>query len=372
MPLGTTLDVPLAYPIHLERGALSALGTLVAQWAPAHRYAIIADATVAARHGERMLSAFPRERTHCITVAPGEQEKTRERWAQLTDALFEWGAGRDTTVVAIGGGVVGDLAGFVAATFMRGVPIVQVPTTLLAMVDASVGGKTGIDTSAGKNLVGAFHDPRAVLIDPDVLETLPRDVLRSGLAEMIKHGIVADKAYFDAMMREFEIIHRDGAFATALPSLIAGSVRIKAAVVAYDAREGGIRHVLNFGHTIAHAIERELHYEILHGDAVAMGMVLETRIAMRLGLANESVTRDVELAVQCAGLPSTLPRNRSLTADAIVRSTRGDKKARGGSVRYALPKAIGEMETADGRYSVAVPDAVVREVLQDALLEFAP
>lgn len=369
MPLGTMLDVPLAYPIHIERGALAALGSLVAQWAPAHQYAVLADATVAALHGERMLSTFPRERTHCITIAPGEQEKSRERWAQLTDALLEWGAGRDTTIVAVGGGVVGDLAGFVAATFMRGVPVVQVPTTLLAMVDASVGGKTGVDTSAGKNLVGAFHDPRAVLIDPDVLLTLPRDVFRSGLAEMIKHGVVADRAYFDAMVRELDIITRDGAGSSALPSLIAGSVRIKAAVVAYDAREGGIRHVLNFGHTIAHAIERELHYDILHGDAVAMGMVLEAQIAHRLGFATESMTREVTQAVTRAGLASALPRDRSLTADAILHATRGDKKARGGTVRYALPKAIGEMETADSRYSVPVADAVVLEVLRDELRE---
>jgi len=372
VPFGTTLDLPLAYPIHIERGALAALGTLVAQWAPAHRYAIIVDATVSALHGKRMVSTFPHERTHCITIAPGEQEKSRERWAQLTDALFAWGAGRDTTIVAVGGGVVGDLAGFVAATFMRGVPIVQVPTTLLAMVDASVGGKTGVDTSAGKNLVGAFHDPRAVLIDPDVLETLPPNVLRSGLAEMIKHGIVADRAYFDAMVRELDTVNRDGASAPALPSLIAGSVRIKAAVVAYDAREGGIRHVLNFGHTIAHAIERELHYTILHGEAVAIGMVLEARIALRLGLASEDVTRDIEYAVECAGLPSTFPRDCSLTATAILQATRGDKKARGGAVRYALPKVIGEMETADGHYAVAVPDAVVLDVLRHELHESAP
>ena len=367
MTLGDPLDLPLAYPIHVERGALSVLGAAVERWAPAHRYAIIADATVLAAYGERIVGGFPAVRTRCFPVAPGEQEKTRERWAQLTDAMLDWGAARDTTVVAVGGGVVGDLAGFVAATYMRGVPFVQVPTTLLAMVDASVGGKTGVDAPSGKNLVGAFHDPRAVLIDPDVLATLPDDVLRSGLAEMIKHGVVADRSYFELMVRDLESIRRDGAHAVALPQLVAGSVCIKAAVVAEDSREGGMRRILNFGHTIAHAVEREVQYDMLHGNAVAIGMVMEAEIAEHLGVAGVGVAEAIGDALNRASLPTKLPLDRGLTAESLLCATRGDKKSQGGAVRYALPRAIGEMESAGGAWSVEVPDPVVLAVLGKAL-----
>ena len=358
--LGNALSLPLPYPIHVQRGALTSLGAAVTQWAPAHRYAVIADATVWRMHGPRCLSAFPTSQTRVFEVPPGEHEKSRERWSQLTDALLEWGAARDTTIVAIGGGVIGDLAGFVAATFMRGVPFIQVPTTLLAMVDASVGGKTGVDTPAGKNLVGAFHDPRGVVIDPDVLATLPYGVFRSGIAEMIKHGVVADASYFQAMVRDMDVL-RIGSNVRPMGQAIADSVRIKASVVTQDSREGGVRRILNFGHTIAHAVEREMRYEILHGDAVAIGMILEAQIAEQMGVAERGLVDAVRGAVAKASLPTVLPK--SLSASAVVAATRGDKKSQGGSVRYALPRSIGEMEAAGGEWSVEVPEAVVLSVL---------
>ncbi len=356
------LDLPLDYPIYVQHGVVNELGTIVEQAAPAHRYAVVSDTRVASLHAARLLTQLPADRTRLFTIPPGEHEKTRARWVELTDALLDWGAGRDTTVIALGGGVIGDLAGFVAATYMRGIPVVQIPTTLLAMVDASVGGKTAIDTTFGKNLVGAFHNPSAVVMDPALLETLPPADLRSGLAEMIKHGVIADAMYFDAILRELADIGARGALAPAFATLIAGSVRIKAAVVAEDVRENGLRQTLNFGHTIAHAIERVLEYRILHGEAVAIGMVVEARLAEQLSIAASGLTIAIVDALSRAGLPTTVPAG--VTADALLLATKADKKNRAGAVRYSLPRAIGEMDPAEARWSVAVSDDDVLRVLR--------
>lgn len=369
-PVMPMRDIPLAYPIFVERDALHALGDVVHAHAPAHRIAIVADATVAQLHGDAIRAAHGGRPTELVTVPPGEREKTRERWAQTTDALFELEFGRDTTIVAFGGGVVCDLAGFVAATFMRGVPVVQVPTTLLSMVDASVGGKTGVDTPAGKNLVGAFYDPRAVVIDPSLLRTLPQHVFRDGLAEMIKHGVIADAKYFADVERELPELSQRTAHVDALTDLIAGSVRIKARVVGADRTEQSLRQVLNFGHTIAHALETLADYTVSHGDAVAVGMVVEARIGEQLKVTAPGTSARIVEALRAASLPASVselsisPELKSrLTPAAVVEATRLDKKVRAGSVRYALPRQIGEMESADGRWSVPVVNGVVESVL---------
>lgn len=359
------LSLPLGYPVFCEPGVFAQVGAVARQVAPAHRIAVLSDDTVAAHHGEALLAQFAPDRTRLFSIPPGEQEKTRERWMQLTDALLAWGAGRDTTVIALGGGVMCDLAGFVAATYMRGLPVIQVPTTLLAMVDASVGGKTAVDTAAGKNLVGAFHNPVAVIIDPALLGTLAPDILRSGLAEMLKHGVIADAGYFDRVLQFLPDFAARGAAAPGFAELIAGSVRIKAHVVAEDTREGGLRQILNFGHTIAHAVEKVRHYDMLHGDAVAMGMVAEARLAELRGLAPSGLSTAVRDAVRRAGLPTQLPAGMS--AAAVVAETHSDKKARGGAARYALPRGIGEMEPADGRWAVPVPDDTVHAALLEQL-----
>lgn len=361
-PLPTPEPLPLAYPVYCGRGALAGVAEVVRRCAPAHRVAVITDTTVAAHHGEAVTAQFPPETTRLLTIPPGEQEKTRAQWGALTDALLAWGAGRDTTVVALGGGVITDLAGFVAATFMRGIPVVQVPTTLLAMVDAAVGGKTAVDTPLGKNLVGAFHNPAAVVVDPDVLQTLPEGTLRAGVAEMLKHGVIADAAYFDALLQALPSLAAEGGRAPALRALIAGSLHIKADVVAEDTREGGLRQILNFGHTIAHAVERVLAFGIAHGEAVAIGMVAEARLAERLGIATPGVAIAVQDAVRRAGLPDRLPAG--VTAAAVVAASYGDKKSRAGGVRYALPRSVGAMEPAEGSWGVTVADADVLAVLE--------
>jgi 3-dehydroquinate synthase len=354
--------VPLpGYRVTIAPDALARVGEIVRTVAPAHRYAVITDRNVAPLYAERVREALDQSRVTVLAIPPGEGSKTRETWAELTDTLLADGFARDTTIIALGGGVIGDLAGFVAATFMRGVPYVQVPTSLLAMIDASVGGKTGVDTPAGKNLVGAFHQPAAVIADTNVLGTLPIEHRRAGLAEAIKHGVIADEAYFDSVAgiaAEFTALPPGD---DRIPALVARSVEIKASVVRQDEHEAGVRKVLNFGHTIGHAIELCSGFSLLHGEAIAMGMVYESALAERLGIARAGTSGRVRAAVLAAGLPCTRPT--SISVDAILEAARGDKKTRAGKVEYSLPLAIGAMAAADRGWSMAVSDGAVREIL---------
>lgn len=358
----TRRDIALpTYRVTVEPGALDRIGEIVRETAPAHRYAIVTDSNVGPRYAKRVSARFGAAETAVFTVVAGESHKTRETWARLTDEMLAAGLGRDTTVIALGGGVIGDLAGFVAATFMRGVPYVQVPTTLLAMVDASVGGKTGVDTSAGKNLVGAFHQPAAVVADTSVLSTLPLDHLRAGMAEAIKHGVIADASYFESASAAAATVQSLDVSGSAVLDLVARSVEIKAGIVARDEREGGVRKTLNFGHTIGHAVELCSGYSLLHGYAVAIGMVYEAAIAERLGIAENGTASGVLQAVRAVGLPHARPS--TVSVEDILTATRGDKKARGGHPEYALPKRIGQMAAADGAWAIPVSDDVVREAL---------
>lgn len=347
---------------------LDAVGEVVADCAPAHTVVVITDDQVAPLHVPAAVGSLrhflPHTRTLFRAIPAGEAHKTRESWGALTDWMLGERCGRDTTVVALGGGVVGDLAGFVAATFMRGVPFVQCPTSLLAMVDASVGGKVGVDTPAGKNLVGAFHQPHAVLVDPTVLQTLPPAHRRAGLAEIVKHGIIADAPYLNravvigpALVDGSEIEWQG----PALADLIADSIEIKANVVRQDEREGGIRQILNFGHTVGHAIEAASDFTLLHGDAVAIGMVLESRLAERIGVAEAGTADAVRAALDAVALPTERPRQ--VTASALLELMRLDKKARAGRVIFALPSRVGAMAGVDTRYGIAVPETDVLAVL---------
>jgi 3-dehydroquinate synthase len=336
--------------VSISADSINALGPLVSRAAPAHRYVIVTDDNVAALYAEPMTFGT------VISIPAGERHKTRETWARVTDEMLAKGFGRDAAIVAVGGGVVGDLAGFVAATYMRGIPFVQVPTTLLAMIDASIGGKTGVDTPAGKNLVGAFHQPAAVLIDPGVLATLPPRELRAGLAEAIKHGIIADAGYFDRTVAALpELLSPGGSTSAAMRSLIEGSIAIKGSVVARDEREHGLRKILNFGHTLGHAAEALSEYALLHGEAIAIGMAVESRLAERLGLAESGTADRVRAALALATLPCQVPT--SLDAERLVALTKTDKKARRDRVEYALPRAIGRMAGADSDWGIAVDDA---------------
>ena len=346
-----------AYDVVVGRGLLGDLTTLMSRHAPAHRYVVISDDQIErtfARKAANDLSA------PLLSFPAGEARKTRETWADLTDRLLAHHVGRDACLVAVGGGVVGDVAGFVAATFLRGIPFVQIPTTLLAMIDASIGGKTGVNTPAGKNLVGAFHQPRLVLADLDTLDSLPAPQLAAGIAEAVKHGAIADADYFAFLEREAEAVaaRKD----PALERLVARSVEIKAGIVAADEREAGIRAVLNFGHTVGHAVEAASGYSILHGEAVAIGMAYEARLAEALGVAETGTAARLTGVLAAYRLPVTRPAAASV--DQLMSRMRNDKKARLGNLRFALPRAIGAMHggVASG-WTVAVPEAAVRDLL---------
>jgi 3-dehydroquinate synthase len=297
-----------------------------------------------------------------LMIPAGEAHKTRDAWARLTDQMLAKGYGRDSAVIALGGGVVGDLAGFVAATFMRGVPVVQVPTTLVAMVDASIGGKTGVDTYAGKNLVGSFHPPASVLIDPQALATLPLREMRAGIAEIVKHGVIANEAYLrEVASRVSQVLSSGGQTSDSMLALIVPSVEIKADIVSRDEREEGRRKTLNFGHTIGHAVELVSGYSLLHGEAVAIGMALEGRLAEKIGVAKAGTAATISKTLLAAGLPTELPDG--MDREALIEAMRTDKKGLSGKTRFALPLRIGAMAGSDTGWTVPVSDDQLREVL---------
>lgn len=355
VPLG-----PEAYDITIGHGALQTLPDVLARCCAAARYAIITDSTVAGLYGRAARAAVAQVGPCDVFAFPaGEGSKTREQWAALSDAMASAGIGRDGAVVALGGGVTGDLAGFVAATYRRGVPFVQVPTSLLAMVDSSVGGKTGVDTGDGKNLVGAFHQPRAVIADVAMLTTLPDPHLRAGLAEALKHGAVADRAHFERIGHlRAPLLARDP---DALEEIIGHSVAIKADVVRGDSRERGRRAILNFGHTVGHAVERASVYELLHGAAVAIGMTIEAMLGTRLGITREGTTdtlrealRAVDLPVDAGGLPP----------EAVRAAMRHDKKSQGGTVKFAFLKELGQAaQNPAGGWTFSAPDDLIRAAI---------
>jgi 3-dehydroquinate synthase len=345
------------YPVYVEPGGLGRLEPLVCEHLPGARVAMIADAGV---HALLQTGRFGRgawEGT-ALTFPPGEPSKTREQWARLTDALLAQGFGRDSGIVTLGGGVAGDLAGFVAATYMRGLPYVQVPTSLLAMLDASVGGKTGVDTPEGKNLIGAFHPPAAVLADPRVLATLPERDYRGGMAEAVKHGLIADAGYFAWMERDAEVlIRRDE---SALTRLVRRSVELKAEVVSGDEREAGRRAILNAGHTVAHALEHATAYGLPHGEAVALGLVAECALAEGLGIAPAGLGKRVAGLLGRLGLPVRLAA--PIDPERVVRAMGSDKKNRGAKVRFALPRELGAMDEGE-RWTREAPEEAIREAL---------
>jgi 3-dehydroquinate synthase len=339
------------------------VGKLVTAYAPAHRYAVVTDANVHKLYAGAVEASFAPHTIDGVKISAGESYKTRETWATVTDALFEAGLGRDSTIVALGGGVVGDLTGFVAATYMRGVPFVQIPTTLVAMVDSAIGGKTGVDTPAGKNLVGCFHMPVAVLVDPQVLVTLPLRELRAGFAEVIKCGVVADTAYFQLVREAMPDLLSGGiGRSDRLEPLLLGGIGIKVRIVVEDERENGIRKVLNFGHTIGHAVEITSGYSLLHGEAVAIGMAVESELAERIGAAEPDTTAKIVEALNIAGLPTRLPPE--CEPQRLLDAMRSDKKGREGKIRFALPTKVGEMARDGSDWSVPVADELIMEVLR--------
>ena len=352
------------YTVTVAEGGLSRVASTASASTRAHRFALITDDRVRGLYADRVVAQFTDTDVTVMSVPPGEAHKTRETWARLTDELLAAGHGRDSAIIALGGGVIGDLAGFVAATYMRGIPFVQVPTTLLAMIDASVGGKTAVDTPAGKNLVGAFHRPAAVMADPAVLATLPRREMRAGLAEAIKHGVIGDAAYLQRIRRALpSLLEPDAHPSHSLMDLITRSIELKGEVVERDEKESGRRRTLNFGHTLGHPIEALSGYSLLHGEAISIGMALEAVLAERAGIAERGTAAGVREVLAGAGLPTERPR--SIDAARIIAMARGDKKVRAGVSELALPLAIGRMAGEERGWTVHVGDDLIREVVEE-------
>jgi 3-dehydroquinate synthase len=354
------------YTVLVEAGARHRLPDLLAAHAPAHHYALVSDSNVAPLYGEEAAERCRAAgvRTDLFIFPAGERSKTRDSWAALTDRLLDAGVGRDGAVVAIGGGVTGDLAGFVAATYLRGVPLVQVPTSVVAMVDASVGGKTGVDLPVGKNLVGAFHPPELVVADPETVATLPVRERAEGLAEAAKHGAIADVGYFCRLEADATALLAGEAEATRRAVL--RSVELKAGIVSGDEREEGRRQVLNFGHTLGHALEAASTYRLGHGSAVAAGMILEARLGERLGITEPGTARRISQVLGAFGLGSIpLPAG----VPVLTRFLSADKKARRGAVRFVLLARIGEVAHGVDGWTHPVPVDVVEEMLRDPVAE---
>jgi 3-dehydroquinate synthase len=350
------------YPIRVRTGIRRSLSRMIPAHARAHRFAVIADENVGELYGEDTAKGLRDEghEAQLFTFPPGEASKSRDEWARLTDAMLRKGFGRDSAVVAVGGGVTGDLAGFVAATFMRGIPLIQVPTSLVAMIDSSVGGKTGVDVPEGKNLVGAFHSPRLVVVDPEVAVTLPRAERAQGLAEAVKHGAILDPVYLADLEGDIPCVMNGEVGATG--RVVVRSIEIKADIVSQDERESGLRKVLNFGHTLGHAVEAAANFALPHGTCVALGMILEARLGEALGVTRDGTSDLLRGLVELLEIPTRVPAG--LTPEAVMAYTLSDKKGRGGRPRYVLLAQAGKV-LSDEDWAREVPDELVLGVLRE-------
>ncbi len=362
---------PRSYDIVITTGELDRWGELLNAWAArrpdtlrAPGKAIVVSDRHAGPYGETAAQSLGRAgwQVARVELEPGEQTKSISWVSRVYDALVENRADRRTVIVAAGGGVVGDTAGFAAATYARGLPLVQIPTTLLAQVDSSVGGKVGVNHPQGKNLIGAFHQPIGVFIDTLPLGTLPAREYRCGLAEVVKYGVILDGEFFEYLELHRDDLNRQSP--EVLRHVIARSCRLKADVVEQDEFETtGLRAILNYGHTFAHAYEALTGYgELLHGEAVAIGMIHASRLAERLGRIDASATRRQVDLLNSLGLPTRLPEALRPTPDAVLDRMWLDKKAVGGELRFVLPTRIGHVELVGG-----IPVSILQDVLADVL-----
>jgi 3-dehydroquinate synthase len=354
-----TVTVPLGadtYDILIGPGLLKGLGRDLDSALPAPRYVIITDSNVESHLGTDLVKLLGQAgiQVELLSFAAGEDSKNMDTVVDLARSMVHLGADRQTAILALGGGVVGDVAGFLASIYMRGIPLAQIPTTLLAQVDSSVGGKTGVDLPEGKNLLGTFYQPKRVYADIEVLTTLPRAEIRNGLAEVVKYGMIRSPGLFDFLEQKWRDIISLEPHATSY--IVFSSCSIKADVVSADEREGDLRRILNFGHTVGHAVEAAANYQIPHGEAVSMGMVVGSRISVAKGLMPE---RDLERLLRLLdrlNLPMEIPAY--LSGKELIDLLRHDKKARSGRPHFVLSRGIGQ---------ILVTDDVSREELDAAI-----
>jgi 3-dehydroquinate synthase len=329
-----------SYPIYIERGCLDELGPGLSRLGLKSKCVLVTNPRVGSLYGKRISKSLEGAGFDILTVEvrDGEEYKTLEEASKVYDHLIEARMERTTPIVALGGGVIGDITGFVAATYLRGVPYVQVPTTLLAQVDSSVGGKTAVNHPRGKNLIGAFFQPKAVFIDPDVLKTLDIRELRAGLAEVVKYGIIRDQGFFRFLEDNSQALLD---LEDSLVSAIERSCEIKAQVVAEDETEKGLRSILNFGHTFGHAIEAVTGFgRYKHGEAISMGMIMAASFSLKLGLCDGAVVSRIANILETLGLPVEAPE---LAPEAIIEAMLVDKKVLSGRMRFVLVRDIGNV-----------------------------
>jgi 3-dehydroquinate synthase len=328
------------YDVIVAADQLAQIGQLFMQYKLGQRILLVGDTNTAPLFNETIAESLRAAGfiVSSLTIPAGEANKQPETISAIWRAALKGGIDRGDTLVACGGGIVGDLTGFAAATWLRGVRWVGIPTTLLAMVDSSLGGKTGADLPEGKNLIGAFHPPALVVVDPDTLNTLPVAEFQSGMAEVVKHGIIADPELYAQCRQPFEALRK-----TVKTQFVARAMAVKIKVIEQDPYEKGIRAALNLGHTIGHGIEQAMNFSLRHGEAVAIGMVLEARIAERMGLAKAGLADDIAETLKMLGLPTELPDGLNL--ELCLAAIKLDKKRKAGKVRFALPASVGEVKT---------------------------
>lgn len=320
------------------------------------RYAVITDERVAELYGKSLCQELRKKGFDIsfFAISSGEASKDRNTKLAIEDALLSQKLGRDAALIALGGGVVLDVAGFVAATYCRGIPLISLPTTLLAMIDASIGGKTGVNTPEGKNLIGAFHPAQCIVIDVSCLDTLPEEEWQNGYAEMIKYGLIASSSLFDLLERKGSMLEG-----------IEQSIAIKKAIIEKDFCEQGMRRVLNFGHTVGHAVEALLNYRIAHGKAVALGMAFESYLSCRMGILSQSYYARIIRTLHSYGFSLKMPE--AISFEAFLQALCRDKKALGSQPRFVLLERIGSTVFCEGKYCASVPTDLLQEVYEHFL-----
>ncbi|MEL4896346.1 3-dehydroquinate synthase [Crocosphaera sp. Alani8] len=349
------------YDIVISPNCLEDLGNHLLSLRLGQKILIVSNPEIFNYYGETVINSLNKAGFEVFShlIPPGETHKTLNSISQVYDIALEHRLERSSTLLALGGGVIGDMTGFAAATWLRGINFVQVPTSLLAMVDASIGGKTGVNHPRGKNLIGAFYQPRLVFIDPMVLTTLPTREWRAGMAEVIKYGIIWDQDLFEQLEAEKNLDSLDNLNLEIAQKIITKSCQAKVDVVSQDEKEAGIRAILNYGHTIGHAVESLTGYsQINHGEAVAIGMVAAGKIAVKLGMWEENKTQRQNNIIEQAALPLTI--DNSLKSQEIIQSLQLDKKVKAGKVRFILPTDIGQVEISDN-----VPSEIITTVLEE-------
>ncbi len=346
----------------IERSVLRKLARILKKNNYSRNYILLTDGIVKELYGKSLQKAIRREKLQChlISVLPGERSKSRKVKERIEDIILRKGHSRDSILIALGGGVVGDLGGFVASTFLRGIPFIQIPTTLISMADSSLGGKTAVNHPMGKNLIGAFHQPLAIFIDVRTLSTLPERDYKAGMAEVIKYGVILDRSLFSFIEKNQESLKKREY--QVLEKVVDKCVRLKARIVRMDEREENIRKILNCGHTIGHCVEHLSSYKLLHGEAVSIGLVVESSISHIMGYMDKPSLERIRSTLQAFDLPIYLLKN--IQARDILKVAARDKKTSLGQIKYVLPAAIG-VAVDEKEAAIPVSKRIVMRAIQD-------